>query len=192
MLNTLVESRLHAAHALNHASLSCVCVCWSEAGVSGSKGLRVRKSAARLVYLRDNGWDDLSDGADGTILSLLVSLAPFPSHPAPPVPPSLFLLVRLPPPLDGVPLPHVYACVYASACVSSRETVASASCVGTMGMKTSMLSDLVAFTTCKLPESRMSARCSFKTLVYLKQRFKPCALVLAALQTLCSRPLTSF
>eukprot|EP00802_Teleaulax_amphioxeia_P006641 Tamp_06645.p1 GENE.Tamp_06645~~Tamp_06645.p1 ORF type:complete len:525 (+),score=113.26 Tamp_06645:52-1626(+) len=40
-------------------------------GVEASKGMRVRKSAARLAYVEENGWDDLSAGGDGTLISIL-------------------------------------------------------------------------------------------------------------------------
>ena len=43
------------------------------AGVEASKGMRVRKSAARLAYVEENGWDDLSAGGDGTLISILVT-----------------------------------------------------------------------------------------------------------------------
>ena len=45
---------------------------YSTSGVDASKGMRVRKSRTRLEYVRANGWDDLSDGADGVLISLLV------------------------------------------------------------------------------------------------------------------------
>ena len=35
--------------------------------------MRVRKSAARMAYIRENGWDDLSEGGDGTLISILVT-----------------------------------------------------------------------------------------------------------------------
>ena len=40
-------------------------------GIEPTKGMRVRKSQARLDYVRDNGWDDLSDGGDGQLVSFL-------------------------------------------------------------------------------------------------------------------------
>ena len=45
---------------------------YTTSGVDVSKGMRVRKSRTRLEYVRANGWDDLSDGADGVLISLLV------------------------------------------------------------------------------------------------------------------------
>jgi hypothetical protein len=35
--------------------------------------MRVRKSATRMAYIRENGWDDLSEGGDGTLISILVT-----------------------------------------------------------------------------------------------------------------------
>lgn len=38
--------------------------------------MRVRKSATRMAYVRENGWDDLSEGGNGTLISLLVTDEP--------------------------------------------------------------------------------------------------------------------
>jgi hypothetical protein len=39
--------------------------------VTAAAGLRVQKSQERLAYVRENGWDDLSEGGTGTITKLL-------------------------------------------------------------------------------------------------------------------------
>ena len=45
--------------------------------------MRVRKSATRMAYIRENGWDDLSEGGDGTLISILVTC---PLNPEPKAP----------------------------------------------------------------------------------------------------------
>jgi hypothetical protein len=45
-------------------------------GVLARGGQRVRKSAERLAYVREQGWDDLSDGGEGTIVSRLPESTP--------------------------------------------------------------------------------------------------------------------
>jgi len=39
-------------------------------------GQRVRKSAERLAYVKEQGWDDLSDGGEGTIVRQLPESTP--------------------------------------------------------------------------------------------------------------------
>jgi len=45
-------------------------------GILARGGQRVRKSAERLAYVREQGWDDLSDGGEGTIVRQLPESIP--------------------------------------------------------------------------------------------------------------------
>ena len=67
------QVRERPQQALHKCPRHVTAECAFYSGLEASKGMRVRKSAARMAYIRENGWDDLSEGGDGTLISILVT-----------------------------------------------------------------------------------------------------------------------
>jgi hypothetical protein len=149
------QVRERPQQALHKCPRHVTAECAFYSGLEASKGMRVRKSATRMAYIRENGWDDLSEGGDGTLISILVTcpLNPEPKAHSPQrfqrdKQASRALLVYM-----LASCAHDMMGVSVLVCMCRRETDGSVWCGGTTATKTSMQSGMADSTISRLPES---------------------------------------